>query len=213
MNLVKNNDVIVGVKKNTPKGAPAGEGFVPTKGGDGGVAPKKAKKVPRSAHWDDNGKVVLTGSSIKNKADRAAFMDSCIPTTDLRDRAHRRRRLVFEGMPKELDDSWVLMSWGEICIPGIELPGQPRRYHPSQCVGTGDRIVGIDSMFDGAAETAMRLENAGIEMGWHTTKPGQYSRSEMERASVFAGMSRDYVRNSLEGQTSQEAITREDIEG
>ncbi|PCI07958.1 hypothetical protein COB72_09325 [bacterium] len=166
--------------------------------------------------------VVLTGLSIgsgggsggrgKNgKQQRRAFMDSCVVTCDLHDRAHRRRRLIFDGFNPHCDDSWTLMPWGEINIPGRDLPGQVRRYHPSQMVGTGSRRIGFDSMFDAAADTAARLEAAGIELGWHTTRPGEFSKGELDRANAFKGMSRDYVRNTLEQVTTQEAITRDEI--
>ena len=180
---------------------------MPTKGGDGGVA----VPIKRKQHWADNARVVLTGSSIFRKPDRAAFMCSCVPTCDIHDRAHQERRLIFPGFNPACDDSWTLMPWGEFDIPGKPLPGQVRRYHPSQMVGVGERRVAFDSMFDCAADTASRLENAGIEMGWHTTKPGQYSRGELDRAGVFTGMSRDQVRNRLHQETTQEAITRDDI--
>lgn len=186
--------------------------FTPTKGGDGSMA----VPVKRGPHWDDNGKVMLTGASINGptKAHRAAFAvfaDSCIPTADLHDRAHRQRRLIADEVPSYRDDPWILIPFNELEIPGRDLPGQVRRYHPSQMVGVGSRRVGFDSMFDHAAEVAGRLESAGIELGWHTTSPGQFSRGEIDRLSVFKGLDENQARNLVQQRTTQSAITREDI--
>ena len=200
--------------KSKSKRKKSSNAFVPAKGGDGGTPTPKIKRGP---NWNANSALVLTGVSIigPSKEDHRryeSFVGLCEPTADIHDRAHSRRRKVYDQAPDQIEESWVLMPWAEFAIPGKPLPGRVRRYHSSQMVGTGDRRVGFDSMFDEAARIAGRLEGAGIEMGWHTTRPGEYSRGELDRRSVFAGMNRDQARGKLHQETTQEMITREDFD-
>jgi len=191
--------------------------FVPTKGGDGGTpAP-----VKRGANWAANGLVVLTGASIRGGDARAVFESVLVETTDPSDRAHNEKKLAAAGANPRRDDSWVLCTLGEIDLPGARPRSRPRRYHPSQVVGRVERDadgvvlfdnrVGLDSMFDHAARDAQRLEDAGIEMGWHTTRVGECSRMEQALRHRYEGMDWHAVRDAVEQKTTQEMITREDI--
>ena len=183
------------------------KGFVPVKGGDGGVA----VKARRGPNWNANALLVLTGASIRCAADRAAFELLLVETTDPCDRAHNIKKLISPRMNPRLESSFVLCGLGEIDLPGAAPVSRARRYHPSQVVGRPGKRVGFDSMFDGAAESARRLEDAGIEMGWHTTRVGECSRNEQALRHLFEGVDHHAVRDRIEQRTSQAMITREDI--
>ena len=184
-------------------------GFVPTKGGDGG-APVKVRRGP---NWSANARVVLTGASIACKADRAAFELLLVETTDRCDRAHNEKKLIVPGVNPQLEDSWVLCGLGEIDLPAAKPVSRPRRYHPSQVVGRPGKQVGVDSMFDALAVAAQRLQDAGIEMGMHTTRVGECSRMEQALRHRYEGEDWHTIRDQLEQKTTQQAITREDIDG
>lgn len=193
--------------------------FVPTKGGDGGTP----AKIRRGPNWSANGLVVLTGASIRGQDERAAFEAVLVATTDPSDRAHNEKKLVDPNAPPHRDASFVLCALGEIDLPGSPPRSRPRRYHPSQVVGRVeldedgavrfDNRVGVDSMFDAAARAGQRLEDAGIEMGWHTSRVGECSRMEQALRHMYEGMDWHAVRDCVEQKTTQEMITREDIDG
>lgn len=191
-------------RRKKRKGAAA---FVPTKGGDGG----RAVKIKRGPNWNANGLLVLTGASIRCKADRAAFELLLIETTDPCDRGHRRKKMISGAASPAMAESWVICALGEVDLPGGEPVSRARRYHPSQVVGRPGKQVGFDSMFDDAARSAARLEAAGIEMGWHTTRVGECSRMEQALRHRYEGVDWHAVRDALEQKTTQRAITREDI--
>lgn len=208
-------------KRRKGKGKKKRNAFVPIKGGDGGAA----VKVRRGPNWSANGLVVLTGASIRCRADREAFELVLVETTDPCDRAHNEKKLVHENAPPGYDTSWELCGLGEIDLPGSEPISRPRRYHPTQVVGrveqdtkgvvVFDNRVGLDSMFDHAARVAAMLERSGIEMGWHTLFPrAGAQRVESERvqlmASHFAGQSRDQVRNRVQQSTSEFGMTKKE---
>lgn len=192
----------------------------PTKGGDGGVA----VPIKRGPHWNDNAKVVLTGSSINGptKIKHRAFIDfvdQCIPTTDRHDRAHAEKRLIHLSMPETHEDSFTAPTLQDLGPKERKRGlGQARRYHRSQIVGridpdTGvDNRVGIDSMYDQWADTASKLESAGIEMGCHLSSPGQTSILERELRRKYEGeqITRDEFRNRIQQKTSIE-MTPEEI--
>lgn len=184
--------------------------FVPTKGGDGGVA------VPRrrGPHWTDNGKVVLTGEQIP-RAHRAAFEAGLVRTTDPCDRAHLHRE-PLANIPRQLDEAWVLAEPGllESRFGAGKLPGQLRRYHRSQMTSRG---VAYDSMFDGAAATAARLQGElDIDLGWRTQFPRperrQYAPTEVQRARALAGLTCLQARAVTQQSTRQSALTTAEIE-
>lgn len=203
----------------TPKRRRGGR-FTPTKGGDGGTAPK----VKKGPNWHANALEVLTGATIRNKADRAAFEASLILTTDRHDRAHRVKVLVHPQAAPQLPESWRIAALGEIDLPGRPPRSRPRRYHPSQVVGPVrfdahgavvlDRRVGLDSSFDHGAAMAARIERAGICLGWGTSFPRERStplasRRVQEMAGHFAGMTRDQVRNRVQQRTSTDMSPEE----
>lgn len=181
--------------------------FTPTKGGDGGAF------VPRRmpAHWEDNGRVVLTGDAIGG-ADRAGFEAGLVETRDPCDRAHLWREQLA-GVPRELPESMVLADHDMLRsrFHGRALPGEPRRYHASQVTSRG---MPYDSMFDDAALTAARLQaDLGIDLGWRTGFPRAqkrvYAGCEIERARALAGMEGKQARRMLERKVRVSMTTRE----
>lgn len=184
--------------------------FVPTKGGDGGAYVPRVR--PR--HWDDNGKVVLTGEQIAG-SQREGFVASLVTTSDPSDRAHLERDPVA-GVPRELDEAWVLADPGLLRsrYHGRTLPGELRRYHPSQVTSRG---IAYDSMFDGAALTAAYLQRElGIDLGWRTGFPRphriEYAESELARARVFAGDPSEHGARRLVERRMKTRMTREEAE-
>ena len=200
-----------GARATSPRGAGRSKKrrkpFVPTKGGDGGTP----ARVVRGVNWNANALVVLTGASIRCKADRAAFELLLVETDDPSDRAHNQKKLFGLNPDPRKDDSWVLCGLGEIDLPGARPRSKPRRYHRSQVVGRPGYRVGFDSMFDAAAAAAQEYEDAGIELGWHTTRVGECSRNEQALRHLFEGEDHHRIRDRIEQRTSQAMITREDI--
>jgi hypothetical protein len=83
---------------------------------------------------------------------------------------------------------------------GEHKPTKPRRYHPSQVTSRG---MPYDSMFDTAAQTAARLQQAlGIDLGWRTRYPRAeavvYSEGELARAGWLAGMGANEARQRVQ---------------
>lgn len=192
--------------------------FTPSKGGDGG----RAVSAKRGPDWDANARVVLTGASISRRTpERAAFEAGLIATTDTADRAHNQKKLAYDGANPQHSENWVIKGLGEIDIPGSDAVSTPRMYHTSQVVGrveidedgrvVFDNRVGVDSMYDAIAEEAQRLEGAGIEMGWHTGRPGECSRTEQALRLRFEGADHHDIRDVINQRTRQKPITREEI--
>lgn len=178
--------------------AGSGGGFTPRRGGDGGVY--RAPPTPR--HWNDNGRVCLTGASIAGSA-RAGFEAACVPTIDPADVAHLvRRRLRDDHGPMNTENS--ILAEPDIVARGG--PPAPRRYHPSQVTSRG---MPYDSMYDAAAATAQRLQrDLGIDLGWRTGYPRSprhavTAMDACERKRLFAGLSDAQVKAVVRPPTYQ----------
>lgn len=180
----------------------------PMKGGDGGAY----RPPPEPRHWRDNGKVVLTGESIAG-AGWAAFGASLVETIDPADRAHLvRRRLYADHGPMTPANSALADPALLRARFGGRMPGVPRRYHPSQVTSRG---MPYDSMFDGAAATAARLQTAlGIDLGWRTRypRPGRevYAAGELDRAGWLAGLDADEARRRVQ-RRCKVRMTRDEV--
>ena len=180
---------------------------------------KRAKKprMVRSKHWNDNGRVYLTGLDLNTTMDAesfGAFLASLIETADPLDRAHTHRRLVDEKALRHVQESWVFKSPMEIDHPlnkngrrtGKPLKTTRRRYHPSQLTSRG---AAFDSMYDAVHEIASRFQSVGVNLGWVTTKSGEYSAGETDRAKVLAGIDSRAAEAILEPKTTQK-MTKEE---
>ena len=174
----------------------------PRKGGDGGTLPQT-----RSG-WRFNAREVLAGESLRGTAAWPAFEASLIATDDPCDRAHAIHRPEVDGAGRTITSGAErLLSAFELPVGNRgDLPGKPRRYPPSQLVRIGDRTVSIDSMFDGPAAAAGRLQAQGIPLGWpvigaskRNAPPGRVPMCvrDLERL----GMDRDSLRRIAQPQT------------
>ena len=173
------------------------------------VRPARKPKIVRGEHWNDNGRVYLTGLDLNTHGPvqlRAeafkAFLDSLVATADPLDRAHTHRRKIFEDAPEAIDESFVLLDHQQIDHPldkNGRRTGKPkkttrRRYHPSQLTSSG---VAFDSMYDAAFDIARTFQAVGINLGWEVLREGDASRAEHDRNSVVKGLSRDGFRSVL----------------
>lgn len=180
--------------------------------------PHQVKRAPKPKFkktecWGHNDRVWLTGMDINttmSAEDFAAFVGSLVETADERDRAHKCRRLIEEGMPRHLGESFVLLSHDELDHLIRKSSKKPkvtrRRYHPSQLTSRG---VAFDSMYDNAFRIAQEMHNEGVNLGWGVRRIGSPSGAEHDRAQVLAGMSRDEARALLNGKITETMTERE----
>lgn len=200
----------------------------PTKRGTGNTAkPRKASKrtappakaggtgKPKSANaakpkpgirLPANAERVLCGRSIRDEKtypkaarDRAwrAYLKSLIETEDPADRAHAT----------ELIDRMDF----RILAAAQDLPkrfSRPRLYPRSQLVtltGSNGRTitVGIDSMFDAAAQAGTRIQRDwGVELGWgNFARAGEQRLAAIGRLTTIVG--EHGVRDALRSKTTQ----------
>lgn len=182
-----------------------GRGFVPTKGGDGGVLPRKR------TGWSNNDRAVLAGASLRGTPAWPVFDASLIETADDDDHAHGVHRPEADAAGR------VFTSGLEMLVPASQLPfdaefrrvGRRRRYPAALMVGRPGCRVSIDSMFDRAAMVASHLQGSGIELGWRTRATGTELREMVARSLGLSSRMRDPVRNLLEPRVGHETESEE----
>lgn len=197
--LASMRDPVVGVRKPPKKSGgddskPTGKDAVPQIHASRDEGPR----LKPGPHWDDNDLVYLTGLDMNLEMDAAAFgafIGSLVETADPMDRAHKNRRLI-PGLLAHFEESWVLLSHGEIDHPKFRKQRRSsvtrRRYHPSQLTSRG---VSFDSMYDSVHAIAKGIQFAGINLGWNMTSESYDSQGD--RAKVLAGLTRDQARQIL----------------
>lgn len=175
--------------------------FRPTRGGDGGVLPRK------SEGWEKNKARVLCGLSLRGTKAWAAYTASLVETDDPDDWAHGAHDFVYDAAGR------IVLSLGERLLPARELReaygekiGGPRRYPAHQMVGRPGSRVAVDSQFDHAARVARDLAAAGVDLGWGAPPTGDRLRDELNRRNI-AGCRES--RMALERRTRQDMTPAE----
>jgi hypothetical protein len=149
--------------------------------------------------------VVLTGDGIGRDAFEG-FLAVLVETIDPADRAHLVRQRLYKDHGPFTPHNSMLAEPGVIMARYDRPPGRLRRYHPSQVTSRG---MPYDSMFDGAALTATRLQHTlNIDLGWRTCFPRspkteQIGANEYDRERMFRGLKSEQIRDIIRPRTRQ----------